>query len=947
MRKASLPENGGGHVFSFPHCHTEPSLSNLNGFGGKESSESPDFDDTCCAAFNGTELRVLDDFQQEEELLSGPFVNMSNGACVFGAEGTVGYIPVTDAMTDIISENMMVTSLPSASVSACSVKESSGSRSDDSALPSSADNSDGSNAMALDVVINDKSGACNADIVDFSDSGGVLPENSDESLLSTLQAPTTCTDNVFNTGVTIRSVDTEIVDPVPPDLPPRTYKAPPLPPRNRTSNEAPPLPPRISDKHTGIAQEGAVAAVATPTSPSRTLESSNLLVGGSLLSEPPPLPPRTYSPIHMRSSDHVDRGTESGSGGSVSLLSTEDSDSKSFDSMEAHAGSRENLTNDSSGVDKRLSGSSLGPDVMKREHKKLHRVSKDTPTDTRSLSSRPVPLVDLGFGSTGLSDHRTIVPPNREWRRSAEIVSSDRGELSSIPPPIVQRHRPLEGTLSDRGRAPDHTFSERNRSLSFDSPIDRLSSLNFSPSFDSTGRDTPPLVDRVRSGGEEEIPTQPLRTDSPPPVDRSRLPASAPSTVSFDRQRPTDTPSERHKSLHLSHSVGRHRDLPSFRSDRSRNLESQSHLDRQHSVDSVPLDRLGSSDSSTWHSELEMPPSLPQVFNLSAPDTLPLDTTVTSGRSEMLTNSEGQNIYSPVLELQPPICSRQRSKDSARNLERQFSSESQLSSSSSSSFQSQLSAPGQNLKTPARRSISPALRRVIDPPPSDRVLPTQGAVGGSPPVPQKHFSYQTSISTPPRPETPPRPAVLGAGRDTPSPPVIHPRGRILSEEEKQQNRRDIQQHLQMWKQKRQERADTSFGSDTTELELASPSSETRSMTNGHCGWISFDDPPLLSSEAMSTSQTHDLSLNQSDLTEIVTGAEGGVLLGQSAIEGDHHSLTPANSLVWQLRHTENDPAPSIDSGRRILHRLVNPLPDDKILDWSKLKQIADDILKCI
>ena len=25
----------------------------------------------------------------------------------------------------------------------------------------------------------------------------------------------------------------------------------------------------------------------------------------------------------------------------------------------------------------------------------------------------------------------------------------------------------------------------------------------------------------------------------------------------------------------------------------------------------------------------------------------------------------------------------------------------------------------------------------------------------------------------------------------------------------------------------------------------------------------------------------------------------------------------------------------------------NPLPDDKILDWSKLKLIAEDILKCI
>ena len=25
----------------------------------------------------------------------------------------------------------------------------------------------------------------------------------------------------------------------------------------------------------------------------------------------------------------------------------------------------------------------------------------------------------------------------------------------------------------------------------------------------------------------------------------------------------------------------------------------------------------------------------------------------------------------------------------------------------------------------------------------------------------------------------------------------------------------------------------------------------------------------------------------------------------------------------------------------------NPLPDDKILDWFKLKQIADETLKCI
>ena len=29
------------------------------------------------------------------------------------------------------------------------------------------------------------------------------------------------------------------------------------------------------------------------------------------------------------------------------------------------------------------------------------------------------------------------------------------------------------------------------------------------------------------------------------------------------------------------------------------------------------------------------------------------------------------------------------------------------------------------------------------------------------------------------------------------------------------------------------------------------------------------------------------------------------------------------------------------------YRLFKPLPDDKILDWSKLKQIEDDISKCI
>ena len=38
---------------------------------------------------------------------------------------------------------------------------------------------------------------------------------------------------------------------------------------------------------------------------------------------------------------------------------------------------------------------------------------------------------------------------------------------------------------------------------------------------------------------------------------------------------------------------------------------------------------------------------------------------------------------------------------------------------------------------------------------------------------------------------------------------------------------------------------------------------------------------------------------------------------------------------------------SDEPSRAILALLFNPLPDDKILDWSKLKQITDNILNCI
>ena len=33
--------------------------------------------------------------------------------------------------------------------------------------------------------------------------------------------------------------------------------------------------------------------------------------------------------------------------------------------------------------------------------------------------------------------------------------------------------------------------------------------------------------------------------------------------------------------------------------------------------------------------------------------------------------------------------------------------------------------------------------------------------------------------------------------------------------------------------------------------------------------------------------------------------------------------------------------------KQAIHQNINSLPDNKILDWSKLKQFSDNILKCI
>lgn len=928
VRKTSLPEFSNGRELRFQyaneeHCFTDTALSNLNGILGKDSSESPELE-SVKTPFHESELQISDGFdhlREDEEGLSKQCsivpnaMNSGTNVNIITEESSIQENNIVGATASTLCLGQCAT----IALGQCgyNIKNSSGSRSDDSALPSSADNSDGSIAMGQDAVINQ---SLNTDhLINVSNSAEFLPlylsqyvesskcnMNASKFELSLnlnsppkekpfAIAPSTET-GTLSDGVILKLPDVEDnSDTIAPDLPPRTYKAPPLPPRHR-SNEAPPLPPR------GTTQSSTHTAT-TPTSPARSVESLDFVNLVPL--EPPPLPPRTYSPVHIPVADRSDRGAESGSGGSVSLISTEDSDSHSFDSMEAFSGSRESLLNESGERDRRLAG--LGKDVMHREHKKLHRLSQGHSVNVNNVSCG---LVD---NTESVNDNqKPLTTQTREWRRSTELVPTD---AHRTPPSAVQRYpsKPLvDSSQLDRLHTGDFSVTNTN----FNVPVERLKSLNFGTTLDESDSDS---VSTLRD-----------QTQIPAPVER--LGESAPGSDSLLKNMDTHII---HRPMNFAHSVGRHahKDVPASITDRSRSLDLPQPLDRQRSVDNVQVDRHFEMAAS--HSHFDMPTSLPPVSDRSKTGLICSNFMVTS--SGQLVDSQGQNIYSPVLELQPPIYSRQRSYDPPRTVDRHHSFESSKSTSSGSMFQSNLPGSMQNVITPLRRSLSPVVRKVIDS--SVDRSDSQSIVGGTPILPQRN----TNVDTTCRPETPPRPVSHGAARDgTPSPPVIPQRGRVLSDEERQQNRQCMHQQLQNWAMKQQERANSSFGSENGDVELGSPSSETRSQVNGHCGWVTFDESlqPQLPSHIIE-------NLRHGNSEPL--GAEGGIMPGQCAISTSSlnsvQSPTLSSTAIWQLRPGEDDPPPSIDSvdstappssplpklpARRRYHR-VEPNPGDEPL----------------
>ncbi|VDI22521.1 E3 ubiquitin-protein ligase HECW2 [Mytilus galloprovincialis] len=199
-------------------------------------------------------------------------------------------------------------------------------------IGSSLGNSEALNGLTLIHAFDSSSGNSSAERIETSES--VLDR---DDIMSTASS---CDVEVQLTLMGVEGGTDETVPGPPPTLPPRTYKAPPLPPRSRNS-DAPPLPPRTPER-----------TLEKPTFPKSSVSPVGISDGHSLELPPPPLPPRTYSPISLTSnSDELSLPA-------LAEAAVEEETKDSFDSTEAFLGS-----NDSCGSE----GAVGGPVKVKNE----------------------------------------------------------------------------------------------------------------------------------------------------------------------------------------------------------------------------------------------------------------------------------------------------------------------------------------------------------------------------------------------------------------------------------------------------------------------------------------------------------------------------------------------------------------------------------------------------
>ncbi|XP_022308678.2 E3 ubiquitin-protein ligase HECW2-like isoform X3 [Crassostrea virginica] len=229
----------------------------------------------------------------------------------------------------------------------------------------------------------------------------------------------------------------------PPLLPPRTYKAPPLPPRYRM-NDAPPIPPRTPERgdkplfpSTGIGvvqippENVSESRSETPTPRLPNADSSrscNIL-------EPPPLPPRTYSPITVSQSSPQQQSMETeqkdGQGTSLNMPESTGTAVENRDAPTPGSTQEAEISNTSEDTSDEIDG-------FKRLHPKTTRSDSDLHNKPRRIVTR-LPNRQLSYNSS-VSTASGIqgVDPSDRIRNSSPVSRSVECSPRTSPSPSMQ-----------------------------------------------------------------------------------------------------------------------------------------------------------------------------------------------------------------------------------------------------------------------------------------------------------------------------------------------------------------------------------------------------------------------------------------------------------------------------------------------------------------------------
>lgn len=187
-------------------------------------------------------------------------------------------------------------------------------------------------------------------------------------------------------------------------------------------------------------------------------------------------------------------------------------------------------------------------------------------------------------------------------------------------------------------------------------------------------------------------------------------------------------------------------------------------------------------------------------------------------------------------------------------------------------------------------------------------------------------------ATPQRPQFDRHSGIISVAPNSASPPRVVPRGRILSEEEKQQNREQIVQQLQKWTQKLKDKGK----SDTDDTVSVTSSEDTvsgcdnlsfQSDGSGPSPQVATSAQPVSQSPAHQTAGSRAPPVSNSS-EALSSTAEGGQPIDK--VNGGKHSkpsdASPSNAVVWQLRQPQQNTSSSSQTQRQSKDGSQSPLP---------------------